>query len=172
MSAVDVQADAEAPAIVEFHRKGSRWGSVLFYVVLGTLFVAWFVSNGGWTALLGGGFFACLFLLAIYGRMVDVPGRKVDLAFDREGLSVPAVFEQKLPWSAVTGFALEPGVEGGLTLHVEVTKPKSYGPRSRLSLMAWPVFSHGFHLSLDSITCTEEGIEAAFRRFAPHARKV
>jgi len=171
MDAADLQPDAEASAIVEFERDATDWILVV-YVFLAVLAVGHIVTDGGWIALLGGGFFACFFLLAAYGRAITIPERRVDLAFDREGLSVPTVFDKKLPWSAVTGFALEHGHEDGLSLYVEVIEPKSYGPRSRLSLVAWPVFSQGFRLGLDSIACTEAGVESAFRRFAPRARKV
>ncbi|CAN7186435.1 hypothetical protein LJR090_000573 [Bosea sp. LjRoot90] len=167
MSTVDVQAEAETSAIIEFERSKADW-ILVAYFVLGVIAIGYFLSRGGLVV----GLFGCLLFRAAYGRAITIPERKVDLAFDHEGLSVPTVFEQKLPWGAITGFALEHGHEGGLELYVEVIEPKSYGPRSRLSLTAWPVFSRGFRLALDSIACSDVGVEAAFRRFAPHARKV
>lgn len=167
MSAVDAQADAEVSAIIEFERNETDWVLVACFV-LGAVAIGYFLSHGGLMV----GFCGCLLFWAAYRRAIRVPERRVDLAFDREGLLVPTVFDQKLPWSAITGFALEQRHEGGLELYVEVIEPKSYGPRSRLSLSAWPVFSRGFRLDLDSIACSDAGVEAAFRRFAPGARKV
>lgn len=165
MSTVDAKADTKTSAIIEFERSATDWLLVAFFA-LGAVAIGYFVSNGGLMV----GFCGCLLFWAAYRRAIRGPERRVDLAFDDDGLSVPTVFDQKLPWSAITGFALEYRQEGELELYVEVTEPDSHGPKSRLS--AWPVFSRGFRLDLDSIACSEAGVEAAFRRFAPGARKV
>ncbi|MDZ4369444.1 MAG: hypothetical protein U0987_20860 [Afipia sp.] len=171
MSVFDVQAETKAPTRIEFRGNESR-GEAFFYLGFGGFLVTLFVSKGGWTAIIGGTIFGSLFLLLAFGKAFGELDRSVYLAFDAEGLSVPTLFGQTLPWSAITGFAFETGTEGGFYLYVEVTEPRSYGPKSRLSLITWPVFSHGFRLGLDSIACNEKAVEAAFRRFAPGARKV
>lgn len=138
------------------------------FFVLGAVAIGYFVSNGGLMV----GFCGCLLIWAAYRRAIKIPERRVDLAFDGEGLSVPTIFDQKLPWSAVKRFAFEMWSEAGLMLYVEIAEPKSYGPRSRLSLPTWPGFPHGFRLSLDTIACSKDEVEAAFRRFAPQVRKL
>lgn len=171
MSPLDALAEREAPTRIEFRGNESRWGA-LFYLGVGAVIIAYFVSKGGWTAIVGVGIFGSLFLLLAFGKAFGELDRSVYLAFDAEGLSVPTLFGQTLPWSAITGFAFETGTEGGFYLYVEVTEPRSYGPKSWLSLITWPVFSQGFRLGLDTIACNEKAVEAAFRRFAPGARKV
>jgi len=167
MSTVDVQADTETSAIIEFERSATDWLLVAFFA-LGAVAIGYFISNGGLMV----GFCGCLLFWAAYRRAIKVPERKIGLAFDCEGLLVPTVFNQKLPWSAIAGFGFETESESGRMLCVEVVELKSYGPKSKLSLLAWPGFPDGFYLSLDSVTCSETEIEAAFRRFAPQVRKI
>ena len=170
MSAFDARAKSGTPSRIEFRGDDSRW-SALFYLGVGGAIVAYFVSKGGWTAVVGAGIFGSLFLLLAFGKAFGELDRSVHLAFDEEGLLVPPLFERKLPWSAITGFALKYGNEGDLQLYVEVSEPKSYGSKSGLSLITWPVFSHGFRFRLPPTACSEEVVEAAFRHFAPQVRK-
>lgn len=170
MSVFDVQGESETPTRIEFRGDDSRWDA-LFHLGVGGAIVAHFVSKGGWTAIVGVGIFGSLFLLLAFGKAFGELDRSVHLAFDEEGLLVPPLFERKLPWSAITSFALKYGNEGGLELYVELIEPKSYGSRSRLSLITWPVFSHGFRFRLPPTACSEEVVESAFRHFAPQVRK-
>ncbi len=170
MSVFDVQAETKASNRVEFRGNESRW-EALFYLGLGGAIVAYFVSKGGWTAIIGGGIFGFLFLLLAFGKAFGELNRSVHLAFDEEGLTAPQVFARKVPWSAIQSYSFDPNLEVQAVL-VDVVEPVRFEPKVTDPLKNWLVTWYGFSLPLGGIACSYEDIEDAFRRFAPQVRKI
>jgi hypothetical protein len=163
--------NAEAPASIEFRGNESRWGA-LFYVVLGGVLVCWLLSRGDETGVVGSIFIGPLFLLLAISKAVNEPDRSVHLALDEEGLLAPHIFERKLPWSAVQSYSLDLISDDGCALIVSVSELMRYEPKQTDPLATWPVTPSGFRLHLGGVAFTEKDVDAAFRRFAPHVRRL
>ncbi|AZO76977.1 MULTISPECIES: hypothetical protein [unclassified Bosea (in: a-proteobacteria)] len=170
MSAVDAPAETNAPTRIEFRGNESRWGA-LFYLGVGGAIVAYFVSKGGWTAIVGVGVFGSLFLLLAFGKAFGELDRSVHLAFDEEGVMIPQAFAKKVPWDAVKSYSFDtPGDAPAVLLHL--VEPARFEPRVTNPLKTWLVTWYGCNLPLHGVACSYEEIENAFRRFAPQVRKV
>ncbi|QEL23518.1 hypothetical protein FQV39_13715 [Bosea sp. F3-2] len=167
-----MQTNSDLSASLEFRGTDSRWAAIIYIALAGAAIHGAFAEGKAMTmgaVMLVG---AALLLAALI-KAIEEPDRSVRLAFDEEGLLLPHIFEQRIPWPEIPSYSVDNPEDSNL--YVSIVGPDRFGIKSKGQYGGWDNFTKAltrFHVSLDYVDCTYDDIDAAFRRFAPAARRI